>query len=722
MQFIVAFLLATTLSGEINYESARLERRLQAVKITEKITVDGRLNETAWSSAPQANNFTQNEPLEDQPASEKTQVSVLYDNNTLYFGIYAHDSDPGRLIISELKKDFNPGAGDSVGIILDTFRDERNGYHFVINPAGAKWDAQMANEGRETNENWDAVWSVKTLMVEDGWTAEIAIPFKTLKFRNSDVQTWGINFHRMVRRKNEDSFWSPMPRIYSLSRVSLAGTLEGLEGVRPGANVRIKPYVISSFGQFADGRRDTDADFGVDAKYGLTPGLTWDFTYNTDFSQVEADDEQINLTRFSLFFPEKREFFLENSGIFQFSGGSDRGPAASRPSRDMLFFFSRRIGLSEDRAPVPILGGTRLTGRAGPFELGFLNIQQREQEGSPATNFTVARVRRNFLGNSDIGVMLVNKEVQDSPYFNRVAGVDANFRFGQTLNLYSFLAKSWTPSGGGRDLAGRVSLHYLDNMWSFRSSYTSIQEDYTNEMGFVPRKGIRKFAGLFGREFRPVKTRRTIRRFYPHLPVEYILDADGNLETRGVNYHFILELQNGSTFEIGLNTFLERLSEPFTINTRKNVVIPAGVYTYHEYMLTGQTDSSRLISGNLRLFSGPFFTGYKHSYNVSGTLRLNHRFNTSIGTIHNNINLPEGHFKTNLVNFRFNYSFSTAMFLNGLIQYNTDSQQWSSNIRFNLIHRPLSDLYIVYNERRDTISSQLIDRAIIAKFTYMIAR
>ena len=716
------FLFATALHGEIDYESARRERRLQAVKISEKVTVDGSLDEPVWNNAPLADQFIQNEPLEDQPASEKTQIRVLYDKDYLYFGIYAYDSEPGRLIISELNKDFNLSSGDLVGIILDTFRDERNGYQFAINPAGAKWDAQTANEGREINENWDAVWSVKTRMAEDGWTAEIAIPFKTLKFSNSEVQTWGINFHRLIRRKNEDSFWSPMPRIYSLSRISLAGTLEGLEGVKPGANIRVKPYVAGRFGQFAGGRRDTEADFGVDVKYGLTSGLTWDFTYNTDFSQVEADDEQINLTRFSLFFPEKREFFLENSGIFQFSGGSDRGPAASKPSNDMLFFFSRRIGLSDDRAPVPIVGGARLTGRVGPFDLGFLNIQQREQDGSPAVNFTVARLRRNILANSDIGVMLVNKELQDSRHFNRVVGVDANFRFGRALNLYSFLSKSWTPSGGSRDLASRVSLHYLDSAWSLRTSYTSVQENFTNEMGFVPRLGIRKFSGLYGRSFRPLSLRRFVRRIYPHIPITYVLDADGNLETRGVDYHYIMDFQNGSNFEAGLNTKLERLSEPFVINRRRNVVIPTGVYKFHEYIFTGRSDSSRRISGNLRLLIGPFFTGYKHTYVLNGTLRLNHQFNTSLGYTHNNINLSEGHFKTNLVSLRANYSFSTAMFLNALIQYNTDARQWSSNVRFNLIHRPLSDLYIVYNERRDTISSQLIDRAIIAKFTYMIAR
>src|SRR3990172_6362403 len=472
---ILSLLFAAAVYGNINYEDARRERRLKPAKTGEKITIDGRLDEPAWNQAPEAANFIQTEPDTDQPASEKTEVRALYDQDYIYFGIYAHDSQPNRIIVSELKKDFNRDNGDTVEIVLDTFRDERNGYIFAINPAGAKWDGQMANEGREINANWDAVWYVKTRRVEDGWTAEIAIPFRTLKFRESNLQTWGINFQRNLRRRNEDSLWSPLPRIYRLDRVSLAGTLEDLERIKPGSNIRIKPYFVTSLGQpfggrdipsgtektisscrWASGANCYHGDFGIDLKYGLTTGMTWDFTYNTDFSQVEADEQQINLTRFSLLFPEKREFFLENSGIFQF-GSSDRG--FGNRGDDMVMFFSRNIGLSDDGGPIPILGGSRLTGRAGAYELGVLNIQQREFGSIHGTNFTVGRLKRNVLGNSDIGVMLVNSETQDSPHFNRVVGADANFRFGQSLSVSSFLAKSFSPEGspygGGRDLAGR---------------------------------------------------------------------------------------------------------------------------------------------------------------------------------------------------------------------------------------------------------------------------
>src|SRR5262245_49019950 len=281
------------------------ERTLRAIKVSEKINVDARLDEPAWADAGRATGFTQREPEEGAASSESTEVRVLFDQDNLYFAVIAKDSEASRIIVSELKKDFNVDNGDSFQIVLDTFHDQRNAYQFTINPAGAKWDAQMANEGREVNQSWDGVWYVKSRIQDDGWIAEIAIPFKTLKFPREQVQTWGINFQRTIRRRNEDALWAPVPRIYNIQRVSLAGALEGLEGIEPGANIKIKPYTLGSFAQspLTNAPNKYDGDIGVDVKYGVTSGLTWDFTYNTDFSQVEADEQQVNLSRFNLFFP-----------------------------------------------------------------------------------------------------------------------------------------------------------------------------------------------------------------------------------------------------------------------------------------------------------------------------------------------------------------------------------------------------------------------------------
>ncbi|MBI4444985.1 MAG: carbohydrate binding family 9 domain-containing protein [Acidobacteria bacterium] len=726
---------ASAAAEKIDYGTARLERRLQAVAIQEPLVIDGKLDESAWSQAAVARNFLQREPREGEPATEPTEVRLLYDRDHLYFGVTAFESEIDDIIISDLKKDFNPDQGDSFEIILDTFHDKRNAYRFATNPGGAKWDAQMSNEGREQNVNWDGVWYVQVRITETAWIAEIAIPFKTLKFRVAEVQTWGINFERYVRRKNEDSHWAPVPRIYGIQRVSLAGTLEDLREIEPGFNLKVKPYVLSMLGKIGEAGADYDGDIGLDLKYGLTTGLTWDFTYNTDFSQVEADEQQVNLTRFSLFFPEKRDFFLENSGIFQFGAGPDRGPAVGgggggagpgAPPRlggiteDNIFFFSRRIGLDERLGVIPIVGGTRLTGRIGQYELGFLDIQQDELGTLKATNFMVGRLKRNILANSDVGVIVTNKDIQDSQEFNRLIGADANLRFGQYLNINGYMAKSYSRVQQPYNMAGRFGVRYQDRIWEIRGSYTDIQQNFRNEMGFVPRTGIRDFLGYFGRAFRPRSINGTIREIKPHLQIDYFLDPQGNLDTRLIDYHLPLNFQDGSFVEMGVNATLERLNRPFEI--RKGILIPPGVYSFNEAFFTGRSSSKRKIAGNLRWSAGRFYTGYRHSYTLGSTTRPHYRFNILTTYTHNNVNLPQGPFKTNLLTLRFNYSFSTAMFLNALIQYNSDARQWSSNIRFNIIHRPLSDLFIVYNERRDSTSGDLLERALIGKLTYMWSR
>jgi len=716
---------------------------LRAIKITEKINIDARLDELAWQEAPSATSFTQREPEEGKPSSEETEIRVLYDKDNLYFGIVAKDSEPGKIIVSELKKDFTIENGDSLQIVLDTFHDQRNAYQFVINPAGAKWDAQMANEGREINQSWDGVWYVKSRITDEGWTAEISIPFKTLKFPRTPVQSWGINFQRTIRRRNEDALWAPVPRIYTIQRVSLAGTLEGLEGIEPGANIKIKPYSLGSFAQnrAASAPNKYDGDVGLDVKYGVTSGLTWDFTLNTDFSQVEADEQQINLSRFNLFFPEKREFFLENSGTFQFGTANERGPSTGggaslganafggiRPnqtSNDLILFFSRRIGLSDEAQPrvIPILGGTRLTGRVGKgFEIGLLNIQQREFETINATNFTVGRLRKNIMANSDIGVMITNKEVQGSSQYNRAYGADANFRFGRYTNVNSYIAKTSTPGTTSRDLAGRIGASYINDVWNFRASYTAVQENFNDEMGYVPRRGIRKSAGYAGYTWRPERWHKMIRSINPHSQIDYVLDPSGRLDTKYVDYHLPINFQNSTFIEVGKNPSYEYLAKEYVISPAKKIAIPPGAYRYSEYFILLRTDSGRKISGNGRWAGGPFYTGYKHSYQAGATYRHSNKLTAAFNYTHNNISLEQGRFKTNLLSTRINYGFTTTMFLNSLIQYNSDTHQWSSNVRFNIIHRPLSDIFIVYNERRDSISGNLVDRALIAKMTYMISR
>jgi hypothetical protein len=711
----------------IDYGTARLDRVLQAVRAAGPITLDGATDEPAWSAAPLANNFLQNDPREGEPATFDTDVRILYDDDALYFGVFARDDEPARIIVNDLKKDFNTDGSDGFRIILDTFRDERNGYQFATNPAGAKWDAQMSNEGRENNANWDGIWDVATRVTETGWYAEIRIPFRTLKFDSGDMQSWGVNFERKLRRLNEDSYWSPIPRIYDIQRVSLAGSVEGLLGLRPGKNLRVKPFAASSSNTIR--RRGTTGDFdaGVDVKYGVTTGLVWDFTVNTDFSQVEADEQQINLSRFSLFFPEKRDFFLENSGIFQFgtnTGQFGGGGAGGGGSREMRLFFSRRIGLSDQGEAVPILGGTRLTGRQGAYSLGVLNIQQRAQGAELGANFTALRLRRDILTNSDIGAVLLNKEL-GGPHDNRVAGVDANFRFG-FLSLNGYVTKSFSPqsvtSAKGNEYASRAGFNYQSRTWQGQAGHSGIGGRFNDEMGYVPRQGIHNFDGRFGRYLRPAALSQWLRQMQPHIEFDVFTRQDGGqIDTSYTGYHWNLNFQDGSNAEVGVNPQIEDIPAPFTINSSRGVRVNAGRYEFTEYFAFWRTNDAARVSFNSRYSLGRFYDGYRRGYNFGPSLRLNENFNASFGVQLNDIEVPTGAFVSKLLTTRVNYNFNTKMFFNALVQYNSDNRQWTSNLRFNFIHRPLSDFFLVYNERRDERTGEMLSRAVIAKMTYLVA-
>jgi hypothetical protein len=711
------------------------QHHTQAIRSTSTITLDGVLDEPAWVEAPIARNFIQNEPREGAPATYDTDVRVLYDDESLYFGVFARDDEPGRIIVNDLKKDFNTAGSDGFRIVLDTFHDRRNGYQFAINPAGAKWDAQMVNEGRENNANWDGIWDVATRIVETGWYAEIRIPFRTLRFGPGESALWGLNFERKVRRLNEDSYWAPLPRIYDIQQVSLAGTLDGLRELRRGKDLRVKPYALTSSNTNTARRTDGDFDAGLDVKYGLTAGLTWDFTLNTDFSQVEADEQQINLSRFSLFFPEKRDFFLENSGIFQFGGGfggfgggggGGGGGTVTRQnaSQEMRLFFSRRIGLSDNAEAIPILAGTRLTGRQGRYSLGLLNIQQREQGAVPSTNFSALRLRRDILANSDVGVVFLDNE-QAGSHYNRVGGIDANFRFG-FLNVNGYVAKTFSPqsavAGRGRDVATRASAGYQDRTWTFRGRFDGIGERFNDEIGFVPRHGVNNTFAFAARAFRPEHLSRWIRESRPHWQVDAFSRQHGRgLESRYQDFHFPLTFQDGSSMEIGINTNVEVVRDPFPINTARGVRVNPGRYEFNEYFIFWNTNSAARLSVNSRYSTGNFYDGYRTSYILGPAVRLNENLNASVNVQINDVTLSTGDFVSTLVSGRVNYNVNTKMFINALLQYNTDSRQWSSNLRFNLIHRPLSDFFLVYNERRDERTGTLLDRAVVAKLTYLMA-
>ena len=479
--------------------------------------------------------------------------------------------------------------------------------------------------------------------------------------------------------------------------------------------------------------RPTAGDFqgGIDVKYGVTNGLVWDFTVNTDFSQVEADEQQVNLTRFNLFFPEKRDFFLENQGIFtfgqEFGGGGAGNFRAGRTNQtqDMRLFFTRRIGLSDDGQALPILGGTRLSGRQGAYSIGVLNIHERADQGVPATNFTALRLRRDVLANSDIGAVLLDKEVA-GPRFNRLAGFDGNFRFGD-LQMNGFLAKSFSPAGAtptttGNDYTSRGIFVYQSRAWRINARYTKVGGRFNDELGFIPRVGVDEVNGRIDRIFRPRWLPRAIREFGPHWVLAQFNRQDGGaLDQRAQDFHFPATFANGSFLEVGYNTNLEVVRAPFALNGARGARVQAGRYEYPEYFITFAANEAARLSSSARYVLGKFYDGYKRSYVWGPTFRPAAKFNASLNLQLNDITLPEVSYLSTLVTTRLNYNFSTKVFVNALLQYSTDSHQLSSNIRFNVIHRPLSDFFFVYNEHRDERTGLMQDRSLIAKMTYMVA-
>ncbi|MBI2822270.1 MAG: carbohydrate binding family 9 domain-containing protein [Acidobacteria bacterium] len=715
----LALLFVTALAAPAAAQQRRQEpspgspqkKTVTALSTDAPIRLDGVLDEPIWQQAELATDFVQREPHQGAPASERTEVRIVYDKRAIYFGMSAYDSEPDKIIIRNLEQDFPHTTQDQLAIYLDTFDDDRNSFVFYLNAAGAKKEMQSVDEGREQTVEWEDVWDVKTAITEEGWTAEVRIPFKSLRFPRKERQQWGINFMRRVRRKNEQIDWSPVPRRYSGYNVSFAGELRGLEGVRPGRNFKVKPFVTAQANQFKAGGTDSNVDAGLDVKYGFS-SLTLDATLNTDFSQAEVDEQQINLTRFSLFFPEKRDFFVENAGIFLFGQTEER---VSNSRRDFLPFFSRRIGLSDGGQPIPILGGARLTGRIGPYSLGILDMQTQDSGFAPATNFAVLRVKRNILAQSNVGGLWISREPGQSGDSNRTFGVDANFRF-HNWSLSSFLAATRTPGLEKENTAARLWVEWKNNLWEARSGFLDIGENFNAEGGFVPRVGIHKTESSLG--WRPRPRNPWVREFFPNARLTYLTDQENRLLTRSADLQFQLELNDGGTIAVGRVLNFERLDERFIL--RRRIPIALGDYNFNYWYAAFNLSPSGRFSPDLRYERGAFWDGRRNTLQVGFSFRPHYKFALASRYQWDSLDFVQGNLSSHLLTLRSNFSFSTQMFLNALIQYNNELRQISANIRFNLIHRPLSDIFIVYNEQRDTFARGATDKALSLKYTHML--
>lgn len=701
---------------------------LVALRITDPIRVDGRLDDEAWRRAPVAKDFIQSEPREGQAATEPTEVMIAFDDQYLYIGARMRDSDPAREIVNDIRKDFREDDQDDFEVIIDTFRDRRNGYVFIVNPAGGRVDRQIANEGREINSSWDAVWDVKAHRTAEGWTAEFRIPFRTLRFDPGVDQSWGINFSRRIRWKNEVTFWAPVPRAYNLMRLSLAGDVTGLNPGQAGRDIRVKPYLLTTtLRDPGTSGFEEELNGGVDAKIAVTRGLTLDLTARPDFAQVEADVQQVNLTQFTQFFPEKREAFLENSGVFYVGDAArlNRVFTPPTPDDDNLLFFSRRIGIRADRKPLDIDAGARLTGVAGGFGIGLINMQVSGDDVTDANNYTVLRVRKNVGGGSDVGVLYMQRQSTDSSgNYNRVAGMDANIRFFNRLDWNSYFVGTRTPGLSGDQYAARTSLNFEGNFFHGKAGVMSLGEHYSNDLGFYRRVGVKKWIADIGIRPRPEVLRRNgIRELHPHITWDLFTDQGNHMVQKRLHTGQSFFFENGALLELAYNPMFNLLGAPLQLNPDVDP-LPAGPYGWNEIGILANTDLSRPLALESRWTFGGLYNGSQRTVQATLTWRPDYHLRLSAGVqrTDGDLDLPRGRFVNAVYTVRANYSFTPAMFVDALSQYDPTTEQLNANVRFNLIHHPLSDLFIVYNDQRFlTPDAPVAGRSIAIKLTQMLS-
>ena len=631
-------------------------------------------------------------------------------------------------------------------MFFDTFYDRRNGLGFSTNPLGALSDYQITNEGNP-NQDWNPIWNVRTGRFEGGWTVEMEIPFKSLRYRPGPLQVWGVQLRRAIRRKSEYAYITQIPISVGGSgpagifRVSAAATLVGLEVSDSGMSLEIKPYGIGGVSTdltVAPPVRDAaDGDFGVDLKYGLTHSLTADLTYNTDFAQVEVDEQQVNLTRFSLFFPEKREFFLEGRGIFNFArggvsrspggGGSRRGGGGGggfRGGGDVpTLFFSRRIGLQAG-AVVPILGGGRVTGKVGAFDVGALTIQTDELGTEvELVNFTAVRLRRDILRRSSIGAIFTNRSVSVvGEGSNQAYGVDGVFSFYDNVEVITYVAKTETPGLRGRDLSYQGRFSYNGDRYGLTADHLVVEDHFTPEVGFVRRDNFRR-TNLSGRFSPRPRSIESVRQFTVEGHIDYFLTADaGRLETRLRVARFNTEFENSDRFRVDFTNAYELLEEPFEI--APDLTVPVGGYSFSDIEASYAFGAQRRASGRFSVRVGSFWSGdIKVVGYTQGRVEILEQFSVEPSVSVNWIDLPEGSFRTELARLRLTYSFTPRMFFSGLVQYNSNGDSLSTNLRLRWEYSPGSELFIVYTDDRDTDPfllnrfSELRNRGFVVKAT-----
>jgi Domain of unknown function (DUF5916)/Carbohydrate family 9 binding domain-like len=648
--------------------------------------INGAIDPDNWKAAVSISDFHQREPSERQAPTEKTEVRVLYDRRYLYFGIHCYDSTPQKIVATELRRDADYTVDDYFTILISPNNDKRNGYTFTVNPLGTQFDALITGEGRVNDPNWDGIWKSDAHFVSDGWTATVAIPFSTLNFKTSDNVTVGLNFARFIRRKNEEDLWRSYLRIYGITRISESGELTGLKDIGSGRLLIIKPYVLG--GVSSDPINGTEAlhTGGLDIKYGIRSNVVANLTFNTDFADAEVDAVRLNLTPFKSSLPEKRQFFLENSGIFDFS------------FRDTQLFFSRQIGIDPVTGEqVPLDVGAKVTGSLGRYDFGILDVKTRAKGPNPYANYFVSRIKRNVLSESYIGGIFIDKQSGDrNNRYNRSAGIDANFIIHKKLSLSGFLAKTFSadPRLRGKSWASIVDVNYTSNLVQAEVFRETVQPNFNPEAGFVDRTDI--IANSVDLQLSPRPKHGPVREYNFEAFYRRYTDTHGVLQTQEWQTTFRANFHNGAYTDDDLfDNFIQRLNEPF--NIFKNVFIPAGIYHFDRHQVTYGTDASKPL--RVRFFErfGTYYNGKLNEFRT----RVNYRPTTkiSIAAVHewDRFRFPQGIHNVHIGSLNTSYSFNRFFTTSLLFQVNSiDQNPFSMNFRLRWNYRPDSDFFVIY--------------------------
>jgi len=712
---------------------------VRATRLSDPLRLDGVLDEPLYTEVASVSDFIQSLPDPGGEPTERTEAWISFDDTDVYVSARVWDSAPERdWVANEMRRDTNQlRQNDTFGVMFDTFYDRRNGVMFYTNPLGALAEFAITNEGNP-NTDWNPIWDVRTGRFDGGWTVEMRIPFKSLRYRPGREQVWGLQLRRAIRRRNEWIHLTSLPLsaagggAQGVFRVSRAGTLVGIEAPPTSRLVEVKPYgiagVTTNLASSPVVRDDFEADGGLDVKVGITENLTADFTYNTDFAQVEVDEQQVNLTRFSLFFPEKREFFLEGRGIFDFApspsgagGGGGFGGGGIVPT----MFFSRRIGLQRG-TPVPILGGGRVTGKVGAFDVGLLDIQTDDlgSIGAQSTNFAVLRVRRDILARSSVGVLFENRSRSlVSTGSNQAYGVDGSFSFFEDLNFVGYLVTTRTDGLNGSDDSYRATASYDGDLVGATLGHLFVGEHFNPEIGFVRRAGFRQTQA--NARYSPRPAIDWIRQITFQGGVDYIENHPGGyVETREWSGSFQTEMENSDRFSVDFTETYENLADTFDITP--GVAIPDGRYTFRDIQVGYNFGLQRPYSGNLSVRYGSFYGGTRTSVGFQrARIEVLPQLSLEPSLSFNWVDLEGlGDFTQHVAATRVSYSFSPRLFLSGLVQYSSLAESISANLRLRWEYAPGSEIFVVYTEERDTDVfdrfSELSNRALVIKVNRLL--